>query len=796
MGRSVLPLVALAASLSSTSARGQAAAPARPLAPEALFASRPLTFGARVSLSADGRYVAYVTGDPVGTRSDSDFVTTRGHWSLFPTGAPFGTQPGMRVWVLDLVTQREVAVGGRAGVSWGPAWSPTGDRLAFLSDRDGRTRLWLWRPATRSLTRVTAAPLSTDYYGALHWTADGRVILLSSPPRADLDEAVRGHRSSKLGLAADSPSVEVRRSGLPSFARESTGDSTRGAGGGAAGAGAEVTSAFPQSEIVAVDVSTGHRAVLVRDVSIGWLQPSPDGRLVAYAAIRDYSKPQGQRYQAYYDLLTVPLSGGAPRRIASDLPLNFYGKNIVRWAPDSRGLAYSTVGLASQHGLFRVSVDGSGSVPLEQYAAFTDTSVGLAQGVVWDWAAGLIYGWSGPAVWRYDPATGHGQEIARLAGKRIWHLVTRGQQDQLYLRNATTVVAIALDDSGSVAGFYGIDVTSGRVTPLYQGSRQIGTSAGFGAENTTTVSLGQGSSGERIVFAAEAASEPQELWAADPEFHDVHRISHLAGPVLDTPLGERRIVQWTTTDERPQRGIVLLPVGYQPGTRYPLIVWMYERAIPYSVNTFGLSGQEFFNLHLFATRGYASFYPDLTWAPESVMSSLGEQVHSAVQELSRLGIADSTRVGVVGQSSGGYDVLAIAATCPWVRAGVAASGIADMVMAFGSTMDDPVGYEWVERQMGLGAPPWEHPERYVANSPSYHFDKVGAALLLLEGAADAFTVTHMDLAFAELKRLGKPVEYRRYPREGHVPDLWAPANRLDAERRMLEWWAFYLKPDK
>src|SRR5439155_22842831 len=100
----------------------------------------------------------------------------------------------------------------------------------------------------------------------------------------------------------------------------------------------------------------------------------------------------------------------------------------------------------------------------------------------------------------------------------------------------------------------------------------------------------------------------QGLWAGHPEFHDVHRVSRRAGAVLDVALGERRMVEWTPTDGRPRRGILLLPVGYQPGTRYPLIVWMYERAIPYDVNTFGIRGQEFFNLHLFATRGYASFY--------------------------------------------------------------------------------------------------------------------------------------------------------------------------------------------
>ncbi len=392
------------------------------------------------------------------------------------------------------------------------------------------------------------------------------------------------------------------------------------------------------------------------------------------------------------------------------LPLNFFGKDIIHWAPDSKSLVYFTTGLAAQQGFYRVPVGDVAAAPtrLTPFAPLADVTTRHGQGVAWDSLGRTLVG------------------------------------------------------------------------------------EGFMAENTTVVS----SRGDRIIFGAESASEPPELWTADSRFRAVRRISHLSGAVLNVPLGERRIVQWTTAQGQARRGIMLLPAGYRSDVQYPLIVWMYEKSIPTYVNAFGLSGQAFFNLHLFATRGYVSFYPDLTWTKDSVLPSLGEQVHDGVHELARRGIVDSTRVGIVGQSSGGYDVLAVATAYPGVRAGVAVSGIADMVMEFGSTMDDPVGYEWAERQMGLEAPPWEHPERYVLNSPSYHFDRVQASLLLLEGTADDFTRAHMDLAFAELKRLRKPVEYRRYPGEGHVPDDWTPANRLDAERRMLEWFDLYVKASK
>ena len=95
--------------------------------------------------------------------------------------------------------------------------------------------------------------------------------------------------------------------------------------------------------------------------------------------------------------------------------------------------------------------------------------------------------------------------------------------------------------------------------------------------------------------------------------------------------------------------------------------------------------------------------------------------------------------------------------------------------------------------MALGAAPWERPQNYVRNSPSFHFDDVRAALLLVAGTADSFTIRHMDLAYLGLKRSAKEVEYRRYRGEGHVPDHWSPVNRGDLTKRIIEWFDGHLK---
>ena len=88
--------------------------------------------------------------------------------------------------------------------------------------------------------------------------------------------------------------------------------------------------------------------------------------------------------------------------------------------------------------------------------------------------------------------------------------------------------------------------------------------------------------------------------------------------------------------------------------------------------------------------------------------------------------------------------------------------------------------------MALGAPPWERPQNYVRNSPSFHFDDVRAALLLVAGTADSFTIRHMDLAYLGLKRSAKEVEYRRYRGEGPVSFRCGAAVRY--RREELDRW--------
>lgn len=108
------------------------------------------------------------------------------------------------------------------------------------------------------------------------------------------------------------------------------------------------------------------------------------------------------------------------------------------------------------------------------------------------------------------------------------------------------------------------------------------------------------------------------------------------------------------------RGALLLPTGYSPGTRYPLILDVYGGSSPSTqVNRFGLGHGGYTNGQMLATRGYAVLKPDAPQHLGTPMVDLAKSILPGVNRLIEMGIADPDRLGVWGQSYGGYTTLSL-----------------------------------------------------------------------------------------------------------------------------------------
>jgi dipeptidyl aminopeptidase/acylaminoacyl peptidase len=90
--------------------------------------------------------------------------------------------------------------------------------------------------------------------------------------------------------------------------------------------------------------------------------------------------------------------------------------------------------------------------------------------------------------------------------------------------------------------------------------------------------------------------------------------------------------------------------------------------------------------------------------------------------------------------------------------------------------------------------PWTVRDRYIANSPVFDFDRVETPLLIVHGSDDDVVAPFLaDEVFADLRRLGKEVEYARYEGEDHSPAYWRHANQVDLCNRIIAWFDSHLK---
>ena len=64
-----------------------------------------------------------------------------------------------------------------AGDDWYPAWSPDGQRIAFMSDRDGNDELYVMDADGSNPTRLTQ-DAGRDWYSA--WSPDGQRLAFVS----------------------------------------------------------------------------------------------------------------------------------------------------------------------------------------------------------------------------------------------------------------------------------------------------------------------------------------------------------------------------------------------------------------------------------------------------------------------------------------------------------------------------------------------------------------------------------------------------------------------------------------
>jgi dipeptidyl aminopeptidase/acylaminoacyl peptidase len=274
------------------------------------------------------------------------------------------------------------------------------------------------------------------------------------------------------------------------------------------------------------------------------------------------------------------------------------------------------------------------------------------------------------------------------------------------------------------------------------------------------------------------------------------QLTHVNPELSNCRFGESSEVIWKSRDGLRISGVLIRPVGYQSGTRVPLVVQVHGSQVA-DVNEFQGSWMNWGQL--LAARGYAVLLPNyrgsLTDGARFARANQGdlggkdfEDVLDGVDAVVKLGIADPERVGIGGVSYGGFLTAWAVTQTARFKAAVMGIGISNWVSMAGQTPgpEGMVRFYWLHS-------PYRNPEMFWSRSPLAFVEKVKTPIFIYACERDPLVpVSQSREFFRGLQHFGVPSEFVLYPREGH--SIQEPNHLRQNLKRILNWYDRYLKP--
>ncbi len=293
--------------------------------------------------------------------------------------------------------------------------------------------------------------------------------------------------------------------------------------------------------------------------------------------------------------------------------------------------------------------------------------------------------------------------------------------------------------------------------------------------------------GKTVLLNIANGNRPPDLYASNTDLSDLHRVVETNPQLATRKIGPTELVTFLNADGHAKKMVVYYPADFDKTKTYPTVFEIYEDFFDdnFDIRANVLTGAGYVVVH--PSVDFDIGYPGEAWA---------KGVTSAANKLIEMGVADSTRLGVQGQSYGGYATNLLITQTNRFKAAVNISGKVDMISFY---TDSPrLGVRNVnaaeKTQDRLGASMWAQPQKYVAHSAVMFADRITTPLMLVTGEQDSNVpaINTREMYYA-LRRLGREVIWVNYANGGHGGGTATAADFVDMQKRIVEFYDARLK---
>lgn len=387
-------------------------------------------------------------------------------------------------------------------------------------------------------------------------------------------------------------------------------------------------------------------------------------------------------------------------------------------------------------------------------------------------------------VWEVDPTGAvEPRNLTANAGRRngVTYRVVRLDRDDPFIDPGKPVMLRMVDTLTKASGYASTRFASAEApTVLVRGERNY-------------AGLQKARNAEQYLLTQSTYREFPDLWTGS-DIAQTSKISNANPQDSEYPRGTVELVSWLNDDGVPLRGMLYKPEGFDASRKYPMVVYFYEKLSDGLFNYVAPTGRNVVNPLVYNSLGYVVFMPDIIYTDGQPGPSSAKAIIPGVQSLIQRGFIDPERIGITGQSWGGYETAFLVTVTNMFAAAVPNATVVNMTSAYGGirwASGLARSFQYEHTQSRIGGSLWEYPERYIENSPLFRLDRVNTPVLFMANDNDGAVPWYQGIEFyVAMRRLQKEAYMVVYNGDEHNPTK--RANQKDIDKKMQEFFAVKL----